>query len=90
VKQVILLDSGPLGLITSPKGGFLAQQCLLWYTQQATAGSQIYIPEIIDYELRRELLRGNKFNGLKKLDALIADHDYLPLNSIAMRFAAEA
>jgi len=36
-------------------------------------------PEIIDYEIRRELLRANKAAGIARLDHLKANVEYLPL-----------
>ena len=42
-------------------------------------GHRIVIPEICDYELRRELVRADKQEGLKRLDALASALVYLPL-----------
>ena len=47
------------------------------------------IPEIADYEVRRELLRANKVKGLSRLDDLARFLEYLPLTTIAMRQAAQ-
>ncbi len=46
------------------------------------------IPEITDYEVRRELLRLNKTRGLASLDRLQQTLDYLPITTAAMRLAA--
>ena len=46
------------------------------------------LPEIADYEVRRELLRGNRAAGLQRLDALVALVEYVPLTTAAMRQAA--
>jgi len=46
------------------------------------------VPEIADYEVRRELLRARKPRGIDKLDLLAAQLDYLPLTTAAMRQAA--
>jgi predicted nucleic acid-binding protein len=46
------------------------------------------VPEIADYEMRRELLRANKVSGLTRLDALARLLEYLPLTTAAMRQAA--
>jgi predicted nucleic acid-binding protein len=46
------------------------------------------LPEIADYEVRRELLRANKAKGLARLDALAGLLEYLPLTTAAMRQAA--
>jgi predicted nucleic acid-binding protein len=51
-------------------------------------GSRVLVPEIADYEVRRELLRANKARGLARLDALADLLEYLPLTTAAMRQAA--
>jgi predicted nucleic acid-binding protein len=48
----------------------------------------LILPEIADYELRRELLRANKTQGLAQLDALAGLLEYLPITTAAMRQAA--
>jgi predicted nucleic acid-binding protein len=47
------------------------------------------MPEIADYEVRRELLRANKIKGVNRLDALGKFLEYLPLTTVAMRQAAK-
>jgi predicted nucleic acid-binding protein len=49
----------------------------------------VVIPEIADYEVRRELLRARKVAGVERLDALAALLEYLPITTVAMRQAAE-
>jgi len=43
------------------------------------------VPEIADYEVRRELLRAKKKKGVAKLDALCDLVEYLPITTAAMR-----
>ena len=47
------------------------------------------MPEITDYEVRRELIRIQSHSALANLDALGAVLDYLALTTDAMRLAAE-
>jgi len=47
------------------------------------------IPEIVDYEVRRELLRSRKLSSIAELDNLKADLVYLPINTVALLKAAE-
>ena len=47
------------------------------------------VPEIADYEVRRELIRAGKRAGLERLDALIKQLEYLAITTPAMRVAAE-
>ena len=89
MSKTIILDSGPLGLATNPNASKISQACLRWVLGQARSGNTIIIPEIIDCELRRELLRAKKTLGLERLDKINSQFLYLPLNTKAMRLAAE-
>jgi predicted nucleic acid-binding protein len=51
-------------------------------------GARILIPEIADYEVRRELLRANRTKGVAQLDQLARVAEYLPITTSAMRQAA--
>lgn len=85
--RAVLLDSGPLGLLSAPPGH--AAGCTQWLASLLAAGAHVVVPEIADYEVRRELLRANKSKSIARLDALAAATDYLPLTTAAMRRAAE-
>lgn len=89
MSRVIILDSGPLGLVTNPKLSAESIACAQWLQNQVTSGSRAIIPEIADYEVRRELLRASKTKGLERLDDLINLLEYLPLTTVAMRQAAK-
>jgi predicted nucleic acid-binding protein len=89
VKRVIILDSGPLGLITNPKLSSESVACTQWLQAHISSGGRIIIPEIADYEVRRELLRANKIKGLARLDDLANLIEYLPITTAAMRQAAK-
>jgi predicted nucleic acid-binding protein len=52
------------------------------------ADIRVLVPEIADYEVRRELLRANKAQGIAQLDALARLLEYLPITTVAMRRAA--
>jgi len=88
VSQVIVLDAGPLGLITNPKLSPQSVACTQWLQTHVTSGNRIIIPEIVDYEMRRELLRANKTKGIARLDDLVRLIEYLPIRTVAMRQAA--
>ncbi len=89
--SVIILDSGPLGIITNPKKTPANEDCREWLKSMLDSNVRVLVPEIADYEVRRELLRGNKQNGLKRLDALLDSsvYVYLPLTTSIMRRAAQ-
>src|SRR5436853_2839051 len=86
---VVLLDSGPLGLLTNPKSSSETRECNLWLGGLLQQGIQVKIPEIADYEVRRELLRADKRQGIKRLDDLQKVIDYIPLTTQTMLKAAQ-
>jgi len=59
-----------------------------WASDQAAAGTIVALPEIADYEVRRELLRIRKPRGIARLDALKTRFLYLPLTTGVMLQAA--
>ncbi len=88
--RLIVLDSGILGMITNPKSKSIdVENCKMWYVSLLQQGEIFILPEIADYELRRELIRGNKQNGLKRLDELKKRLIYLPITTEAMLLAAQ-
>ncbi|NER99842.1 MAG: type II toxin-antitoxin system VapC family toxin, partial [Symploca sp. SIO1B1] len=89
MSQVIVLDSAPVGLITNPKASDLSAKCQEWFSNLFDRGYDVVLPEIIDYEIRRELLRANKISGIKKLNRLKAEIIYLPITTEVMLKAAE-
>jgi predicted nucleic acid-binding protein len=86
--RVILLDATPLGLLVHPNPSATAIACKQWFDSHIAQGSRVIVPEIADYELRRELLRTSRKRGLSNLDSLIQQIEYLPLTTTAMRQAA--
>lgn len=84
----IVLDSYPLSFACAPARNPDAVALTGWMGNCLTAGHEIYIPEVIDYELRRELLRAGKAASVRKLDGLKAILRFLPITSPAMLLAA--
>lgn len=89
MSRVIVLDTGPLGLVTNPKLSSESAACAQWLQAHIATGNRITIPEIADYELRRELLRANKTKGIARLDELAKFLEYLPITTTAMCQAAK-
>lgn len=88
--DLIFLDSGLLGLVLQKTGYPQADACRAWLKRHLAAGGQVVVPEIVDYEIRRELLRLKKARAIAKLDTFSsAPGRYLPLTTAAMRLAAE-
>lgn len=88
MSRVILLDAGPIGLVTNPKLSPESLACTQWLQLLVSSNSRVIIPEIADYEVRRELLRANKVKGVARLDELIKFLEYLSITTAAMRQAA--
>ncbi len=86
---IVLLDASPLGMISNPSTTPANLECYNWMESLLTSGYQIIVPEIADYEVRRELLRAGKILGLARLDLLKNTLDYLPLTTAVMLKAAE-
>lgn len=59
--QSIVLDSPPLSLLTQRKGVARAEECRQWLYSHVAGGARVMVAEIIDYELRRELIRLKRF-----------------------------
>ncbi|WP_309224509.1 nuclease [Halomicronema sp. CCY15110] len=88
VVRAIVLDTGPIGLITNPKLSSQGIACNQWLQVHLKAGDRVIVPEIADYEVRRELLRADKKRGLARLEGLCQGLEYLPITTTAMRQAA--
>ena len=87
----IVLDSTPLGLLSQRRGAARADECQAWVGSKTAQGIRILVPEVVDYELRRELLRSRKLDSIRRLDQLLLSPflRYIPINTGAMRLAAE-
>jgi predicted nucleic acid-binding protein len=86
---IILLDSSPLGLVTNPRATATSQECSFWLERIVNGNHLVVIPEIVDYELRREFLRGRMTRALTILEALALRLAFVPITTPVMRQAAE-
>jgi predicted nucleic acid-binding protein len=88
--EFVLLDSGPLSHACRRPGTPLADQCRLWLDGLVARGVVIVVPEVADYEVRRELTRVNASRSLRRLDDLVAigGLSYLPVTTAGWRQAA--
>jgi predicted nucleic acid-binding protein len=83
--KVILLDTNPLSQVTHPKIDPKIQQ---WLNSLHKDETVIRVPEIADYELRRELLRQGKQKSIDRLNKL-GQICLIPINSETMKKAAQ-
>lgn len=88
MSRVVLLDAGIIGLITNPKRSPESLACTRWLQTLIQSGIRVILPEIADYEVRRELLRANKIKGIQRLNQLANLIEYLPITTDAIRQAA--
>jgi hypothetical protein len=91
--KVIVLDSPPLWLLTQTRPDPSAAACRQWIRDLLSAGHRVIVPEIVDYEVRRELLRRGATTRLSELDLLTNPPsnqcEYLALTTTIMKRAAE-
>lgn len=87
--MIVSLDAGPLGMATNPSRSPEPLACADWLENLLTQGTEVMIPEIADYEVRRELLRARRTQGLARLDQMKRALTYLPLTTAVMVQAAE-
>ncbi len=76
-------------LVTHPSKKSEPRDCKEWLKTLLQEGVSVYVPEIADYELRRELLRLDLSSAVARLDSLKSVIGYLPITTAAMMQAAE-
>jgi predicted nucleic acid-binding protein len=87
--RFIVLDAGPLGILSNPTGSATASECRRWLNRAVSSGVTVVVPAISDYEVRRELVRTNRRASLKLLDALVSMTTYAELTDDALKRAAD-
>jgi predicted nucleic acid-binding protein len=85
MSRVILLDTHPLSQIAHPR---IDTKARLWLTSLREDGIFLRVPEISDYELRRELVRKGKRKSIDKLNQL-RQTILIPITPETMLKAAE-
>lgn len=76
-------------MASKPHGKSDGDRCRAWMRVLDALGARIFLPEIADYEVRRELLRTKAWAGLSGLDRLRPLLDYDPITTQTMRLAAD-
>jgi hypothetical protein len=59
--MIVLLDAGPLGLISNPKAMELANECREWMRGQSARGVRFCLPEMARAAAQTLLERGELF-----------------------------
>jgi predicted nucleic acid-binding protein len=75
-------------MVTNPKAKGLPLACQQWLKTLLKRGERFAIPEIADYEVRRELLRANLLKSVRRLDHLTQTLEYIPIQTDTMLLAA--
>jgi hypothetical protein len=90
VARVVLLDSGPLNLLTMrPGSAAIGDRCRAWMLRLGATGWHFIIPGIADYEVRRELVRKGATARTALLDDLRATTAFLPVDQDVLDRAAD-
>lgn len=89
MSEIVVLDSGPVGFLTNPNPSPIPVAIRIWLTDLLRAGRRVVLPEVCDYEVRRELIRCSRKRALAILDGLANQVEYLSITTSAMRLAAE-
>ena len=90
MSRIVLLDSGPLGIVINPKADSpLSQEGKVWLEYLPQKGYIVMLPEIADYEVRRELIRRGRTAAIRRLDQLKSQIPYRPLTTEVMLLAAQ-
>ena len=90
--MIVLLDSSPLGGITSPNKNSPTKLAMeAWAKKLYFSGHELMVPAIADFELRREHIRRNATASISELDAFVhaSENRYLPITDTALKLAAE-
>ncbi len=83
--DAVILDTGVLGQASHPRKNPAFAQ---WFDRLLATSTTVYIAEIADYEVRRELLRAERHEGVARLDRLKSVLPYIPLSTAIILRAA--
>jgi toxin FitB len=89
--EPVMLDTGILGKVVHPRASTRHKALCDWLASLLTNGVRVIVPEIADYELRREFIRrGNEgTTSLARLNGLRTGLEYAPLTTDQMDLAAQ-
>jgi len=80
MNYALVLDTSPLSeIVRRPGQSPKADACRLWLRAMIAGGSVVYVPEIADYEVRRELVRLGNAASVARLNTFLTTVEYLRL-----------
>ena len=89
MRRIVILDAGPAGLVVCSAEVPAAAHCMSWLAGLESSSAEVVLPTIVDFEVRRELLRIGATAKLRALDELGARFDLVDVSAEAFRRAAE-
>ena len=89
--RIFIFDSDPAGLACHDPGNPERGDLRIWMFKESADKAIFVIPAIVDYEIRRELIRSEAWDGVKRLDVLYSDNHarHLSISDAALRTAAK-
>jgi predicted nucleic acid-binding protein len=84
--KAVLLDTNPLSQVIHPR---IKPEVIKWLQSLQKTATVLRVPEIADYELRRELLRARKQKSIERLNQINQPPQSIPITTGVMRKAAE-
>ena len=88
MRRLIVLDTNVLGILANPRRSIASDVCRAWFEALLNADDTVILPEIADYELRREMLLNGASDSIEQLDALRNQARYVRLTTETMQLAA--
>jgi predicted nucleic acid-binding protein len=89
VSKFIVLDATPLGLLCYPNPRGEALRCSVWAQAIRNGSGVLFVPEIVDYEVRRELIRAGRVRSVHMLDKFLRDNLTIRLTGDQLLHAAQ-
>ena len=89
MRRIVVLDSGPLGQLANPFYSPENARCNHWLQSLLANRILVVLPEVADYEVRRELIRAARTRSVRRLDNLKRLLTYEPLTTATILKAAE-
>lgn len=87
--MIVVLDSGPLGVLSSPKVTPVNDAAQQWLIRLTAHGHLVITSAICDYEVRRELLRSRQAASIERLNAFLEHVGVMPVSEGLLLRAAQ-